>query len=655
MNFWGGGPIFLPRTAAFVPLPLTGGNAGTFGLQFPFFSGPQFGFPAGTNALLGPPVAGGAASAFPGVGSVYGSILPGIVLATAPLIDPNGNPAGEGPVVFTRAPSYLPDAPFLNRTWGTSSFNTMDFGFKWRMNSNESAIGYGIIASYRWNLDSAGSLSGFNMLQRGAGSGAKRGDVNLTFFADARLSKYINMSGNVGYTYTTDPKANGFTLLDRPDELMASVALDVPANRYLQPIFEFRTLKYVGGHTPRAFERNAIDGLAGIRFFPRRWWGIGAAYRINFNQQNERTFDDDNQVHTSTIIFPCLPGILNCQPVTVTNSFTGVPPGFRTSSDPHGFIGQVWFGHRESRQAETKNLPANVNSVTLSDTVITLPCPPGRSSKSGQCNDNKTINVSTSASDPENDVLTYNYTVSGGRIVGTGANVQWDLSSAQAGTYTITTGVDDGCGVCGKTDTKTIKVEECPDCTQICSCPTLTVSGPSGITNPGDAMTFTASVSGNVTYTWSVSAGTIESGQGTPSITVRTTKEMAGSNVTATVDIGGTDPACNCVKTASETAGVVANPTNTVEDEFGKAENDDVKARVDNFYIQLNNNPNAQGYIINYGTPAEIKKRKAQIDKAITFRKYDRSRLVWVDGPDNGTGVSTKFIVVPPGAIKPTP
>ena len=202
----GGGPnpflgsaIFRPSgLAPFVPYPFTGGNAGTFGLQFPFFSGPQFGFPAGTNALLGPPVAGGAASAFPGVGSVYGSILPGIVLATAPLIDQNGNPAGEGPVVFTRAPSYLPDAPFLNRTWGTSSFNTMDFGFKWRMNSNESAIGYGIIASYRWNLDSAGSLSGFNMLQRGAGSGAKRGDVNLTFFADARLSKHRhNMSVRV--------------------------------------------------------------------------------------------------------------------------------------------------------------------------------------------------------------------------------------------------------------------------------------------------------------------------------------------------------------------------------------------------------------------------------------------------------------------------
>ena len=168
-------------------------------------------------------------------------------------------------------------------------------------------------------------------------------------------------------------------------------------------------------------------------------------------------------------------------------------------------------------------------------------------------------------------------------------------------------------------------------------------------------MTFTASYSGNVTYSWTVSAGTIESGQGTPVISVRTTREMGGSNVTATVEIGGTDPTCHCDVTKSETAPVQPNPTSTEVETFGKAANDDVKARVDNFYIQLNNNPNAQGYVINYGSAAEIKARKAQIDKAIAFRKYDRSRLVWVDGPDNKTGPSTKFVLVPPGATKPTP
>ena len=60
--------------------------------------------------------------------------------------------------------------------------------------------------------------------------------------------------------------------------------------------------------------------------------------------------------------------------------------------------------------------------------------------------------------------LTYNYTVSGGRIVGQGANVTWDVGGLQPGTYTITAGVNDGCGVCGQTQTKTITVKECAKC-----------------------------------------------------------------------------------------------------------------------------------------------------------------------------------------------
>ena len=654
-------PVFRPQGAPFVAFPYTGGNAGTFGINPPFFSGPFFGFPAGTNALLGPPRGGGNASLFPGVGSVFGSILPGIVLQTAPLLCASGIVCGTQPTSFTVAPTYLPDAPFINRRYGTSAFNSYDVGFKWRINSPEKAVGYGVLASYRFYTDNANSASGFNQLQRGAGPGANRGDLNVTGFIDGRLATWANLSANVGYTFTSNPKGNfggsKFTLLDRPDELLLSIGADFPVNRYFQPILEFRYLDYIGHHTPNALANNPMDGIAGVRVYPRRWFGFGVAYRYNFNQQDTKSFS--KFVSSNTVTTLCGPvSIGNCVPGPITNSFRGVPPGLVPSTDPHGYIGQFWVGRRDARAGEVVNKPANVDSVDLSATVITLPCRPGYKSSSGSCNDSvKTISVTTHASDPENDVLTYNYTVSGGRVVGTGANVQWDLSSAQVGTYTITTGVDDGCGVCGKTDTRTIKVQECPDCVVInnCSCPTLTVSGPAGVTNPGDAMTFTASSGGDVTYNWSVSAGTIESGQGTPSITVRTTKDMGGSNVTATVNIGGTDPACACKTTASETAPVAAPEGSKVIDEFGKATDDDVKARVDGFYTQLNNNPNAQGYIINYGTPAQIKKRRAQIMKAINFRKYDKSRVTFVDGPDNGSGESTKFYLVPAGADKPTP
>ena len=54
--------------------------------------------------------------------------------------------------------------------------------------------------------------------------------------------------------------------------------------------------------------------------------------------------------------------------------------------------------------------------------------------------------VTSTASDPDNDTLAYTYTTSGGRITGSGANVQFDSTGAAPGTYTITCHVSDGRG-----------------------------------------------------------------------------------------------------------------------------------------------------------------------------------------------------------------
>lgn len=650
--------IFRPTGAPFTQFPYTGGSIGNLGLTNPpFFSGPIFGFPANTQALLGPPRPGGAADLFPGVGSVYGGLLPGFVLTTNTLTLPSGAPGGEGPVSFSSAPSYRPDAPFMNRTWGTSSFNHMAVGFKWRLNSNNSAWGHGITAFYRWYPDKATGFSGFNMMQRGAGTGSDWGDVGVSYFLGARATRWAEVSFNAGYVYTSKSKGtfggNDFTILDNPDELQLSVGVDFPINKYFQPILEFRSLRYVGGRTPNALENHPFDGLAGFRVFPRRWFGFGVAYRHHFNQQDADRFSDDSSTTGVTLLCGPFSGT-TCQPTIVFRQFNGVPPGLATSSDPHGFIGQFWIGRRDKRAEAVANIPANVDAVNLSDETITLPCPPGTRSRSGSCGESAMINVSTSASDAENDVLTYNYSVSGGRIIGSGANVQWDLSGVQAGTYTITAGVDDGCGVCGRTQTRTVRIVECTDCAPVCACPTISVSGSPSVVQPGGIATFTASVSGDVTYNWSVSRGEIISGQGTPSIRVQA-PSTSGGNITATVTIGGLDPDCNCATTDSETIGVADKPTASLVDEFGRAVDDDVKARVDNFYIQLNNNPTAQGYIINYGTPAQIRARRTQIMKAINFRRYDASRVVFVDGPNTGTGVNTKFYLVPAGADVPQP
>lgn len=71
------------------------------------------------------------------------------------------------------------------------------------------------------------------------------------------------------------------------------------------------------------------------------------------------------------------------------------------------------------------------------------------------------VDVRTTASDPENDVLTYTYLVSAGRIVRVGAQVRWDLSGVPPGPHRIAVGVNDGSGVVGKTKAATITVRPC--------------------------------------------------------------------------------------------------------------------------------------------------------------------------------------------------
>ena len=634
-----------------VQFPFIGGSIGNYGFGLPLaqaFFDAQF----GTGATLSS-TPGGAANNFPGLGSVYGGILPGVVLQTA-IIPANAANGGFNnltvPTVFALAPSYLNDAPLLNRSFGESAFNTYTVGAKWRLTSNSNPIGFGVIPFYRFYADKADTASGFNQLQRGASPGGQSGDFGGYLFADARLRKWANVSANVGYIYNSDIEGpNGVTYLDRGAELQSAIAVDFPVNKYFQPILEFRSLQYVGGRTPNAFENNPLDALAGIRVFARRWVGFSLAYRYHANQQSRGSIEDNEFTGNVTIATaaPLAPG-------QITNTFTGVPPGFRTSSDPHGFIVQGFIGRRNARGAgPVENQKANVTAVNLNKTKVTLGCQPGFKSESDGCDDDRSVNVTTAANDPENDPLTYNYTVSGGRIVGTGSNVSWDLSGVGAGTYTLTAGVDDGCGVCGDTKTATVEVAECADCKKVCDCPSsITVDDPPVAVSSGENLTFTANVNGgspnSPTYTWSVDQGTIVEGQGSPTITVNTSG-LDNTTVRATVDIGGLCTACPD-KSATGSGIVTGTPQPVMTDEFGNIPNDDVKARLDAYASNLQNAPSAIGYIVNYGSARNVARREKLIrDYLVTNRRIDASRLVFVNGGVESV-IRTRLWVVPAGA-----
>src|SRR6185436_15015832 len=382
-----------------------------------------------------------------------------------------------------------------------------------------------------------------------------------------------------------------------------------PINKYFQGIGEFRSTQYVGGHTPNAFANNPVEFLVGAKIYPARWWGFGAWFRRALNDQRAKNIATDQDfslpIQQNTNVNVPGRGLVVVPGTSRVATSAGFPLGFQPSSDPYGFGAQLWFGHRHKREpAILPNAPPTA-ALAASTTTITLPCQPGFHSKSGSCpaGVSTTVSLTTTASDPDGDTLLYSYTVTGGRITGEGANVSWDLSGVGAGTYTASVDVDDGCG-CITAATTTVTIASCPDCVPDIVCPAPAASCPDAV-DQGTPITFTVGGNLNATpaisgYNWTVSAGTITSGQGTPSITV-STDNLGGQSVTATLEVGGVDPSCG--RTTSCTT-AIKNPILPARkfDEYGNIRFNDEKARLDNFAVQLQNEPTSQGYIIAFGS-----------------------------------------------------
>jgi hypothetical protein len=190
-------------------------------------------------------------------------------------------------------------------------------------------------------------------------------------------------------------------------------------------------------------------------------------------------------------------------------------------------------------------------------------------------------------------------------------------------------------------------------------CPTVKVVSPTDLTLEGGTITFTANVTGgddNVspTFNWSISAGTISSGQGTPVIWVDTTG-AGGQSITATVDLGGYDRTCNTSSSSTSMVGVPAKARKT--DEYGAIKPADEHARLDNYTIELQNDPLSQAYILTYGykTSASGAAQKAA-DKAKSYlvntRGIAADRIVTNDGGYRKLP-ATELWIVPSGAVPP--
>ncbi|MDT7605071.1 MAG: hypothetical protein QOF61_3068 [Acidobacteriota bacterium] len=196
----------------------------------------------------------------------------------------------------------------------------------------------------------------------------------------------------------------------------------------------------------------------------------------------------------------------------------------------------------------------------------------------------------------------------------------------------------------------------------------VNVSAPSSV-REGDTITFTADVAyggpSALNYTWTISppAARITQGAGTPTITVDTTG-AGNQRVTAilVVDDGSGDRQCR--QRAQALTNVVALPPPPQINprrfgEFPSVTFNEDKANFDNFAVELQSDPTAQGYIIVYNGRKSRPGRLAALvnrsrDYIVNTRNIDYSRIVVMNGGVRDVD-TIELWVVPKGATPPRP
>ncbi|HEY2352637.1 MAG TPA: OmpA family protein [Candidatus Acidoferrum sp.] len=273
------------------------------------------------------------------------------------------------------------------------------------------------------------------------------------------------------------------------------------------------------------------------------------------------------------------------------------------------------------------------------------------------------VAVHVTASDPDNDQLTYSYTATGGTVEGTGPDGRWSSGGLSEGNYTVNAKVDDGKGGTA-TCAADIKVEPKPNRPPTISCTTDRTP-----IQPGErtGITSVASDPDNdpLTYSYSATGGTV-SGTGPKGEFDSTGLQPGSYTVKCSVSDGRGGTADASTNVDVQQPPPPPQATKVGDCSYGKPNSsrvDNVCKRVlDDVALRLKNDPNAKLVITGYADPHEARAGKLADTRADLARKYlgekgiDASRISTRGGAASKEKGAEKenrrvdFIFVPEGA-----
>lgn len=443
-------------------------------------------------------------------------------------------------------PGYVEDFPFASHDDG--GVGPVVLGIKIGLLSEKRGAPISLSVRDQLYIPTVTSLSGLmsNQVQNG------KFDDQLMLAASKNWHDDFVMTTNFGVMFVPDMSFNTSSgevqALNQAQQVILGVGfLSFPKKR-IQLMSEYNAVIFTSSHTPNdSFgPRDPVDGIWGVRFYPFRKLYIDAGYRYMLNLSH--------------------------------------------AQDRNGFVIKVGTGVSPYKAPP----PVNYSPVAA--------CSADKSSVFAGSND--TVNVSTTATDPDGDPMTYSWTATGGSVNGTGPQVRWLSAGTTPGTYTVTVTVNDGRGgsaTCSVNTTVAVRPNRPP---------TVTLSSDRDTVFIGERVQFTAvgadPDNDPLTYTWRTNCGQL-SGTGTTD-TLDTTGVPAGTcTVTVRADDGrgGAADASKGVNVQAPPPPPQASKMDSCDFKpASSARVDNVCKRIlDNVGLRLQNEPKGTVVVVGYSDP----------------------------------------------------
>src|SRR5579864_5392902 len=396
------------------------------------------------------------------------------------------------PTALGSAPGYVEDYPFAANN--TGGIGNITLGLKYAFLSERH--GAPVSFSVRNDLIISTKTDLNKLLANGTQSSPLSDTVSLA--VSKQWSNAVTWTFNFGYMFVRSPRdSQGQRLFSMSDQIRTGVGmLMFPESRF-QPMAEYSAVIFSGApDSPPDTSfgaRDPVDAVWGLRMYPWKYLAFDVGYRrmLNLGDLNDRSgfvvkigtaywpekappvnhpptvscTADKGSVYLDSgdaVTIKCTGSDPDNDPLTYTWSSTGgkvdgTGPQVRWLSAGTPLGSDTITAKVDDGRGGSANSSVTVRVEPKPNHPPTIACSADRSSVFA----GEKVHITTNASDPDGDPLTYSWRANAGQIVGNGAAVDFDTSGLAPGNYSVTVRVDDGRG--GAADcSSTVEVKAVP-------------------------------------------------------------------------------------------------------------------------------------------------------------------------------------------------